>query len=631
MCGIVGYADIHSFENDKGLKILTNMSDEIVHRGPDDTGVYHKGGIGLGMRRLSIIDIAGGHQPMSTPDGRYTLVYNGETYNFKELREDLKCKGYRFKTQCDSEVILNTFADKGVESFEKLNGMFAFAIHDSQENKVHLCRDPIGIKPLYYYYKNGHPLVFASEMKALVKHPAVSRDLNLNAVWDYLTYEYVPGPQTMFKNIYRLQPGNYLTWHNGNITVSSYWDFPMEQDSVISLESSPSVFSELLEDVISSQMVADVPVGIFLSGGLDSSAVAAAAVRTRNSKINTFCIGFEEGTLTDETVQARETATFLGTDHHELITNCDAYLEQIPSYIYAMDEPNADMAAIGKFFASKLASDSVKVVLSGEGGDEMLCGYRMHEAMARFDQLRMLQKMPRSLVCEAPAKLLDMMGKTNYAQRVRRAFLPLHKRNAQALPSMTKRYTEEEKTALFQNPPEGVSESLKILHDLFVKAQPLEPLTQMQYAWSKQWLAEHLLMQADRMSMQVSLELRVPLLDIRLAKFMFSLPDHHKVRKHKGKYLSKYLLREYLSGKVPDSVLNRPKRGFQIPNVRFVRKDLRDDIESVLCSSETYVAQFLNPSEIRNRIRLVDELGDELTCQKLWSLYILEQWCRRWL
>lgn len=616
---------------DECIATLTKMCDAIRHRGPDDSGVHITPNICLGMRRLSIIDLSGGHQPMQTTDGRFTIVYNGETYNFKELRGELEAKGIQFRTQSDSEVVLNAFAQEGRESLARLRGIFGFAVYDKQDETLHLCRDPIGVKPLYYYCRPGDTFVFASELKALVQHPVVSKQLNLAAVWDYLTYEYVPGPQTMFENVYRLPPGHYLSWRDGQIEIQPYWEFPLLQDSRLSLEDSPFAFAELLESVVDSQMVADVPVGVFLSGGLDSSAVTAAAARTRSSRISTFCIGFQEGTLTDETVQARETASFLGTKHYELITNSEAYLAAIPDYIYAMDEPNADMAAIGKHFASKLASESVKVVLSGEGGDEMLCGYRMHEAMARFDQLRRLQRLPRSLFCDGPAGVLDAVGCTEAASRLRRLFVPLDQRCADALPSMTKRYTEPEKEALFQDRPTGAHESLTILRELFIKARPLQPLTQMQYAWSKQWLAEHLLMQADRMSMQVSLELRVPLLDTRLAEFMFRLPDEHKVRRIYGRYQGKYLLRRYLEGKVPDSVLSRPKRGFQIPNVRFVREDLRGAIEDALCSSDSRVAGFLKRAEISRRIRLVDVLGDELTCQKLWSLYILEQWCRRWL
>jgi len=631
MCGITGFADTRTVDQNTGHSILKQMCDAIEHRGPDDWGTSVLDGVGLAMRRLSIIDIKGGHQPMRSPDGRYTLVYNGEVYNFAELREKLMAAGAKFATRSDSEVVLNMFAEYGTNAFRQLDGMFGFAVYDNAEKELVLCRDPLGIKPVYYYHLPGKPLVFASELKALVKHPDVGRELNLAAVWDYLTYEYVPGPQTMFKNIYRLPPGNWLRWKSGEVSIQSYWDFPAEQKNGLSLADSPRQFEQLMDDVVRSQLVADVPVGVFLSGGLDSSAVAASAMRSIDSKVSTFCIGFEEGTLTDEVSQARETASFLGSDHHEWIINYSDYLGAIPDYIYAMDEPNADMAAIGKGFASRLASNYVKVVLSGEGGDEMLCGYRMHEAMARFDQLRRLQHLPHSLFCDIPAWGMDRIGMGETASRLRRAFMPLNERCAEALPSMTKRYTESEKIRLFQEMPTAAHESMSVLRDLFIKARSLEPLTQMQYAWSKQWMAEHLLMQADRMSMQVSLELRVPLLDVRIAEFMFSLPDRHKVRKIDGEYKSKYLLREYLKGKVPSSVLNRPKRGFQIPNIRFVRHDLRADIENVLCSADSRVAQFLKSEEIKERIRLVDNLGDELTCQKLWSLYILEQWCRKWI
>ncbi len=628
MCGIAGFAGGASGPQDR--VVLQDMCDALQHRGPDDQGMTLNDGFGLGMRRLSIIDLADGRQPMATADGSHVLVYNGETYNYRALRQELEQSGARFHTCSDTEVVLQAFAVHGTAGFRHLNGMFALAVLDTRRRRLVLCRDPIGIKPLYYYDKPGAPFVFASELKALLRHPAVGRTLNQAAIWDYLTYEYVPGPQTMFAHVHRLEPGHYLTWENGSVTTTPYWDYPLTQDHTLPLASSPGRFADLFETVVADQLVADVPVGVFLSGGLDSTAVTAAAASCCRRPVKTFCIGFKEPTLTDETAYARETAEALGTEHHEAFVDGREYLEAVPGFVEAMDEPNADMAAIGKWFASRLAAGHVKVVLSGEGGDEMLGGYRLNEAMARFDQLRLVQRLPRALFRDLPAGLLDRVGCAASATRLRQAFLPLEERCAHTLPSMTRRYSECEKRRLFRAVPEPCRDSQSLLRELFVRARTLQPLTQIQYAWSKQWLAEHLLMQADRMSMRESLELRVPMLDIRLAEFLFRLPDAHKIRKVEGVYRTKYLLRRYLEGRVPPAVLARPKRGFQIPNVRFVRHDLRADIGRALDSPASRVAAFLRPDEIRHRLRLVDERGDELTCQKVWSLYILEMWCRRW-
>ena len=632
MCGIAGFTRVGARNDAETSAILAAMCDSIRYRGPDDVGYAVAADIALGMRRLSIIDLAGGHQPMSTADGRYTIVYNGEVYNFGELREELLAAGVTFRTASDTEVVLQLYARHGAAAFARLAGMFALAIHDRQVGRLVLCRDPIGIKPLYYYQK-GATFVFGSEIKAVLRHPDVRASLNERAVWDYLTYEYVPGPDTMFRDMLKLRPGHYLELdlRSGQSAVTSYWDYPLVPEESWTDAEITQRFEALLREVVASQMVADVPVGVFLSGGLDSSAVTVLAREMVGSGLKTFCLGFAEGTLTDEAAQARVTAAYLGTDHHEYITNAAEYLGFLHEFVHYMDEPNADMAAIGKYFAARLAAQHVKVVLSGEGGDEMLCGYRLNEAMQRFDQLRLLQRLPRSLACDLPARALRAVGRGAWAERLEYAFLPLADRCAYTLPSMTRQYSEEEKARLFRAPPADVRPSLDVLRADFRRARTLGPLTQMQYAWSRQWLAEHLLMQADRMSMSCSLELRVPLLDVRLADFMFRVPDRFKVRRVGGHYQSKYLLRRFLAGRVPPEVLTRPKRGFQIPNIRFISQDLRKDIQAALCSPETRVAGFLDRREIEARLARAVPGADETTCQRVWILFILEMWCRRWL
>ncbi|MEI8349036.1 MAG: asparagine synthase (glutamine-hydrolyzing) [Candidatus Omnitrophota bacterium] len=632
MCGIVGFINSKRLASVEAVGILQKMADEINYRGPDDDGYFADATMCLGMKRLSIIDLKSGHQPMFTDSGSIVIVYNGEVYNFKELRVELEAKGTCFRTTSDTEVVLKMYEHYGIDSFTRLNGMFALAVYDKLSQKLVLCRDPIGIKPLYYFW-DGYSFMFASEIKAILKHPmAASRKVNLSAVWDYLTYEYVPAPKTIFDNIYKLLPGHFIEINLKDLAfnVVKYWDFPLTHNDNISEEECNERFGSLFVDAVNRQMVADVPVGIFLSGGLDSSAVTLVASQLSATRIKTFCVGFEEGTLTDEAAYAREVAGFLGTDHKEFIANSKEFFKFIPEFVYLMDEPNADMATIGKYFACKLASEHVKVVLSGDGGDEMLCGYRFNEAMQRMREQECLQKLPRKLVKDSPLSLFKLMGREDLYRRWERMFIPLRQRGQFALPSMTKRFTENDKKELFKEIPSGVRDSLKILSEDFKKAETLDPLTQIQYAWSKQWLAEHLLMEADRMSMAVSLELRVPFLDVELVKFLFSVPDKLKVRKVKGRYQTKYLLRQFLKGRVPRSVLTRPKRGFQVPNIRFVRNDLASHISDVLLDSDSRVAALMNRDVVMQWIKRSYSDAYGMAYQKVWILYILEIWLRQW-
>lgn len=611
--------------------LVQAMCDRIAYRGPDDAGYYADGDVALGMRRLSIIDLKTGHQPMFADRDNLVIVYNGEVYNYAALREQLRVMGSHFATTSDTEVVLRMFEQHGSEAFGQLDGMFGIALYDRRARRLTLCRDPVGIKPLYYYW-DGELLVFASEIKAILAHPGVRRELNMQAVWDYLTYEYVPGPGTMFQNLFKLSPGHYLELdvEGGEPRIIPYRDYPVSAPSEVSGIKAEETFAQLFSEVVGRQMVADVPVGVFLSAGLDSSAVCVAAQPWARGRLKTFCIGFEERTLTDETVYARQLAAHLKTDHHEYITNAREYLGFVDEFVRMMDEPNADMAGIGKYFASRLAAQHVKVVLSGEGGDEMLAGYRLNEAMARFDQLARLQRLPQRWFCDLPSSALFLVSAVHTARRLRGLFVPAQERGAYTLPSMTRRFSEGEKRQLFSTPPD-MQDSLRVLRHQFARARELGPLGQIQYAWSKQWLAEHLLMQADRMSMCCSLELRVPLLDNRLADFLFRLPDGCKIRKVDGRYQTKYLLRRFLNGRVPDVVLQRPKRGFQIPNLRFISQDLRPDIVESLTGQSSRTAAWFDPKVVRAWLARAADPRDEYACQRVWILYILERWCRQWL
>src|SRR4029079_7233186 len=419
MCGIVGICS-SSDEDLRGM--LEPMAASIVHRGPDDDGFHYDRGAAIGMRRLSIIDLSGGHQPLSDESGERWIVFNGEIYNFQSVRPPLEAAGHVFRTHSDTETIVHAFEQYGPDCVHHLNGMFGFAIWDSRERKLFIARDRMGVKPLYYAW-DGRRLVFGSEIKALLASGFVARELDDEALWHYLTFGYVPAPLTMWRNVRKLPPGHRLTFEPATaaLCVERYWDIPYGKPGpALSADDEVRQFTDLFLDSVRLRLIADVPVGIFLSGGLDSSAVAAAVNEVHNTPLKTFSIAFHEGGRYDETPFARKVAEKLGTDHHEIRIGRQEYMDFLPELVYYTDEPLADRACIPLYYVSRLAAQHVKVVLSGEGADEVLAGYDFENVVAGWERRQRFLRVPSLLRSTLPAAAFHAAGRRDLADRIHR-------------------------------------------------------------------------------------------------------------------------------------------------------------------------------------------------------------------
>ncbi|SBW10875.1 Asparagine synthase (Glutamine-hydrolysing) 1 (modular protein) [uncultured delta proteobacterium] len=614
MCGIAGWYG-WDMEEVERLPRLCAMCDTIRHRGPDDDGFFTTSKVALGMRRLAIVDIEGGRQPMRSEDGSVTLVFNGEIYNHRELRRELEQQGVRFKTaHSDTEVLLAMYLRHGLDLLPRLNGMFGIAVWDARERALHLMRDRLGVKPLYYYH-DGKRLLFASEIKAVLAANAFTPEVNPKAVWDYLTFRYVPAPETIWQNVYKLPPGHSLTIREGEAEpeVVRWWDIPYRFPSrEIRLEDADAEFDALLNDAVDLRMVADVPVGILLSGGLDSSTVAALAARHATRPIKTFSVAFEDAPGIDERPFAREVAAHLHTEHAEVVIGKKDFQSFLEDFVYYTDEPLADLASVPLWHVCRLAHEEVKVVLSGEGSDEILGGYDF-ELYAR-DWLE--KEKPRS----GMRGLWDRL----YGRD------PVDMRTWNAPFTMTNYLSSETKRSLMRQGP--YPDSLQPLRERLAALGRQDPLHQTLYCFSQDWLTEDLLMKADRMSMAVSLELRTPFLDYRLVEWAAAIPAAYKAGPDQdGVWKSKLILRRIAEKLLPQSILARPKQGFPVPVYEWLSGNMADFVRDMLGSRQTRVTTWLQETGIRKTVSTgVAPDAHILDKHRLWNLLILECWARRW-
>lgn len=578
MCGIVGIAGEFSAEDIS--RALGTMNDAIAHRGPDDSGLWAEDGFGFAMRRLSIIDLQTGSQPMWDEARGLGLVYNGETYNYRELRDDLKGRGETFVTTSDTEIVLKTLALHGEAGLSRLNGMYGAALWDANNHGLLLFRDRLGIKPLYYHW-DGNTFIFASEIKAILASGLIEARVNQQAVWDYLTLRYVPEPETVWQNVYKLPPGNLLRWSASSPApeVRPYWEL---EGSVPMADTDPETalkeFETLFLDAVEKRLIsADVPVGVLLSGGLDSSAVAAAAVELGHKDFHTFSVGFKDGGRYSELPYAREMAAHIGARHHEVIIGQDDFLRLLPEMVHAADEPLADLASIPLLAVSRLAREHVKVVLSGEGSDEVLGGYNFDARIGKWDTIRRLQALPPIL--SVPLAFVAGITPGGKSKALRRALtIPLKKWNLHFPPHMTGHWSEEEKKTLWRS-FEG-NDTLRIIRALYKRSGRETPLDQMLYAYQRDWMVEDLLMKADKMTMYASLELRVPFLDYRLVEWAARQPQQVKIGPAAGKKrTTKAVLRRFAEKRLPKSVIERPKQGFPVPAYDWLgQKNFQDQV-----------------------------------------------------
>ena len=623
MCGICGIVSSEGIGPGDRVA-LEGMCRTLRHRGPDDEGYYVDRWAALGMRRLSIIDLATGQQPVTNEEGKVWLVFNGEIYNYRELRQRFEREGHVFASQSDSEVIVHAYEAYGERCLQLLNGMFALAIWDTRRNRLFLARDRLGIKPLYYWHDPNH-IVFGSELKALMVHPDVPRMVDPVALDQFLTLEYVPSPRTIFTDVRKLLPGHYLIFEAGHCQVEPYWDVPFQEmpnDEATCAEQ----LADLIGDAVRLQMVSDVPLGAFLSGGLDSSTVVASMSRLTHEPVRTFSIGFADATY-NELPYARAVARYFGTRHTEATLQPDI-ADLAERLVEHLDEPLADFSIFPTYLVSELARHSVKVVLSGDGGDELFGGYDAYVAQ-KYD--RYYRWLPGPLRRRALPALMERIrpqpakkGLINKAKRfVEGASMSPSLQHARWMMFMS----DADKARLYrpalQVSVNGCSAS-SLLEGYFQRVEEVEPLARQQYVDLKTYLADDILTKVDRMSMAASIEARVPLLDHRIVEFALNLPPHMKLQGGQ----TKVILRRAMHGRLPEAILTKPKQGFSIPLKHWLHGPLRPMLTDLLSADCVRRRGYFEAETVT---RWVTEHLDGRAnhSHRLWALMVFELWQRQ--
>jgi len=624
MCGIAGKVAVSPSAAAVDAEVVRRMTSLIVHRGPDDDGIYIDRQAVLGHRRLSIIDLSTGKQPISNEDGTIWVVYNGEIYNFPELRKQLLAKGHVLKTHTDTEVIVHLYEDYGEECVTHLRGMFAFALWDARKKKLLLARDRVGIKPLYYV-RTRDSLLFASEIKAFRADPSVQLELNPQAIDTFLTFLYVPGSETLFRNVRKLDPGHHLVMEDGNVRVSRYWDLKFTApESNGHFRDSVEALQELLRQTVRDHMISDVPVGVLLSGGVDSTALLSFAVHETPKRVSSFTIGFEGHDFADERPYAKLAADQFGTEHHEMTITAQDFLDFLPEYVWHMEEPVCEPPAVGLYYVTKLASAHVKVLLSGEGGDEAFAGYQNYRNMLWLERLRVVGQPWTGLA----AGVFNGLGHVRGLRRLEKysGMLKLRledyyygrtagpssffNRNKAALYSTT--FAQDVETTI----------SPRFIKELFNRVAEQPALNKMLYVDTKTWLPDDLLIKADKISMANSLELRVPFLDHKVLEFAAGLPINYKVRR----FTTKYILKEALQGRIPQPIISRKKTGFPIPVESWITTELSSFVQDVLMDRRTLDRGYFGKEFVEAMIK--DSQQREKYADNIFSLVILELWHR---
>ena len=627
MCGIAGLFAPHFSHVDEDVRRMVTC---MTHRGPDDDGFMRDGDFAMGMCRLSIVDLAGGHQPIQNEDGTLSIVFNGEIYNYAELREQLRQRGHRFRTHSDTEVILHAYEEFGAECVQHLNGMFAFVIWNTETRSLFMARDRMGVKPLYYA-ASANGFVFASEIKALLASPLVSKRLREEALWHYLTFRYVPSTMSVWSDVNKLPPGHVLTLDTRDMTprVRRYWQVPsgMPQEDLSEREEQEQ-FAALFEDAVRCRLVGDVPIGILLSGGLDSSAVAAAARTAGGQPPATFSVSFRDGGDTDESAFARQVAAHLGATHKDIQIGQEEFESWMPSFARFGDEPLADSAAVPLFFVSKLASEDVKVVLSGEGSDELLAGYDFEFALRDIDRLTQQARLGAGMLRMLPKPLATTIRKSVDKYRLGRLFIEPTEVMRWMAPNMTSAFTSTEKRRLWPK-AQAFEDSIEVVRRVYDTARAGDSLNTMLYQYAHDWLVEDLLMKADKMTMAASIELREPFLDYRLVEWLASRPGSSKLRVAGGRVEKKMLLRRYAAGRLPREIIDRPKVGFATPVLRWIREDRGGMVTRVLKAKDSWIRSFFD-ARVLDDLLLRSGTSDRHAVQ-IWHLYVLEHWARAWL
>jgi asparagine synthase (glutamine-hydrolysing) len=632
MCGIAGIVST----NGERIEATTihRMCEAIVHRGPDDEGLFVKDGTGLGMRRLSIIDISGGHQPVFNEDRTVWIVFNGEIYNFPQLREELLERGHKLSTRTDTEVIVHLYEEMGSDCVSKLRGMFAFALYDEPRRKLLMARDRLGKKPLHYALQNGalrngrsegNRLLFSSEIKSILSVAPELAAVNNEALLQYMYFGYVPDPLTAFKQIQKLPPGHLLEFENGRINILQYWDLP--QYGTHAPRSEEECLEEMerrLAEAVRIRLISDVPLGALLSGGTDSSTVVALMARASSQPVKTFAIGFRNQDF-NEAPYARMVAEKFGTDHHELIIEPDV-LETVQTLTSSIEEPFGDSSMLPTYYVARLARKHVTVALSGDGGDEIFAGYDRYAVHLRrqiferipswarqFYRSRLYPRLPADMRGKKFSYNVSLPWRERYVDGI--SFVPAFERDMPLL-------SDDFRAVLHES-----SDPANVMYRYFDSAPTEDPVSQMLYVDTKTYMVADILTKVDRMSMAASLEVRVPILDQEFVEWATSLPVDWKIRSGKQKYILRKLAERV---GVPREVLYRPKKGFALPLVHWMKHELKELIMTVLLDEETLQRGYFEPRGVR---QLLNEhfRGRRDHSGRIWRLLMFELWHRNYL
>lgn len=632
MCGISGITYSSKSRREVDERTLTRMRDALHHRGPDEAGIFIEKNIGLGHRRLSIVDLKSGQQPMFNEDNSCVIVYNGEVYNHADYRGELIEKGYEYKTHCDTETILHLYEEYGAGCVEKLRGMFAFAVWDKRKRELFIARDRLGVKPLYYVHDAEGNLFFASEIKALIEERANAPELNYAALTDYLANHGTCGDETLFAGVRRLPAGHTLTWKDGAIRIEKYWDLQFEPK----LNGRPRTdadwtaeWFDLFEKAVELRLMADVPLGMFLSGGIDSSAICAVMSKMIDAPVKTFSVAFAEREA-NELEFARIVARAYKTDHHEIVVSPAEFFETLPQLIWHEDEPLAHPSSVALNFVSRLASEQVKVVLTGEGSDESLAGYgRYAKTLTNLkygaNYHKIAPKFAREFVA---ARIENLPLDSKVRHKLRKSFFTVEPNieniyfdNFAVFPRkmQSEMFSNETKTRIGAH-----VDPYAAMSRFFNAAKTESLLDRMLYADTKTYLHE-LLMKQDQMSMAASIESRVPFLDHKLMEFAAQMPDNMKLR---GK-TTKFVLRQAMKGILPDEILTRGKMGFPVPVGKWFRNEYKYLIDEYVTGDRALGRGIFRADFVRDLVER-HQRGENHE-ERLWALLNFEMWQRRFI
>lgn len=627
MCGINGIAFSSRSGRSVAERQFVAMRDVLHHRGPDDGGIFIAGSVGLGHRRLSIVDVSHGAQPMFNGDRSLAIVYNGEVYNHADHREALEARGYKFQNRSDTETILHLYAEYGRDCVDHMRGMFAFAIWDKNKRELFIARDRFGVKPLYYVHDSDGNLFFASEIKALLEAGAVKPELNYNALPDQMANHGTTGDETLFLGVKRLPPGHTMVWKDGRVEIREFWDLKFEPKlETRSDADSVEEWRELFRQSVELRLMADVPLGMFLSGGIDSSAIAAMMSTMVDEPIKTFSVGFADREA-NELEYARLVSRAFGTDHHEITLTPDQFFEALPEMIWHEDEPIGFVASVPLYFVSKLASRHVKVVLTGEGSDETLAGYGRYQKVLnllsygeKYESLTpsFFRDAVRGGVAAMPSKLGNKLSRTFLSRTADIESLFLDNFGVFPRSMQSDLFSRSTVGRIAETDPYSNQRSL------LAKSDANDLLDKLLYLDTKGYMHE-LLMKQDQMSMAASIESRVPFLDHKLVEFAARLPRDMKLRNG----TTKWILREAMKGILPDPILNRPKMGFPVPVGKWFRDEYRHLIDEFVTGSRALERDIFEATAVRDLVRRHNAGEDH--AQRLFFMVNLEMWHRRFI